>query len=90
MKIYIDLIKTFHFYKFNEFQCRISKFDEILFTPRLYNIGVTLHHIYTLGKIHALNGRSNSTPRKLTLKFSSPISNINVDVSFVKQQKIKK
>ena len=75
-------IKTFPslfilFYKFNEFQCRM-RFCLLQ--------GVFLHP----GKIHALNGRSDSTPRKLTLKFPSPISNINVDVSFVKQQKIKK
>ena len=67
MKINIDLIKkflnllNFLFYKF---QCRVSNFDEILFTPRLCKIGVFLHP----GKSHALNGSSDSTPRKLTLK----------------------
>ena len=35
----------------------------IFFTPRLCKIGVFLHP----GKSHALNSRSNSTPRILTL-----------------------
>ena len=59
MKINIVLIKTFPnlptlyliiSMNFNKFQCRISTFDAILFTPRLYKIGV----FYTSGKSHAL------------------------------------
>ena len=52
------------FYKSNEFECRTSNLDEILFTPRSCKIGVFLHP----GKSHALNGSSDSTHRKLTLK----------------------
>ena len=56
----IDLTKPFPnlltFYKFNEFQIRISRLDQILFIPRLY--GPRLY-----GKRHALNGKSDSTPR---------------------------
>ena len=67
VKINIYLIKTFpslwpFFYKFNEFHCRISKFDET-FTQRLYYIGNCLHP----GKSPVQNGRSDSTPRILTL-----------------------
>ena len=40
----------------------ISNFDELLFTPKL-RIGVFLQR----GKSHALNGRSDSTSRMLTL-----------------------
>ena len=58
MKIYFDLNFSksvdFFFHKFNEFQCRISNFDEILFTwGYLKFVGV---------KSYALNGRSDSTP----------------------------
>ena len=31
---------NFFFNKFNEFQCKIFNFDDILFTPRLYKIGL--------------------------------------------------
>ena len=63
MKIYFDLNFSksvdFLFNKFNEFQCRISNFDEILFTQGyLKFVGV---------KSYALNGRSDSTTRILTL-----------------------
>ena len=54
---------TFLYYKFNEFQCRISNFDGILFTPRLYKIGEFLHS----GKSHAQDARIDSTPSILTL-----------------------
>ena len=50
-------------YKFNEFQCIISNFDDILFTPRVYEISMLLYP----GKSHVLNGRCNSTPRILTI-----------------------
>ena len=69
MKISIDLIKPFlksiEFvcYKLNEFQCRISNFDDVLFTLRLYKIDVFL----LPWKSHALNVRSDSTPMILTL-----------------------
>ena len=69
MKIYIDLIKNFSksvdvlFLKIDEFQCRISNVDDILFAPRFYDKGAFLQH----GKSHALNVRSDSTPRMLTL-----------------------
>ena len=50
-------------YKFNEFQCRISNFDDIGFTPRSYKKFVFIHP----WKSHALNVRSDSTPMILTL-----------------------
>ena len=69
VKISIDLIKPFlksiEFvcYKLNEFQCRISNFDDVLFTSRLYKVDVFL----LPWKSHALNVRSDSTPMILTL-----------------------
>ena len=57
VKINIDFIKTFpnqltfFSHKINEFQCRISNFDEMLFTPRIYKVGVFLHRgkkLYTI------------------------------------------
>ena len=42
----------------------VSKFDEILFTLRLYKIGLFLHP----GKSHALNDRSDSNSKILTLQ----------------------
>ena len=69
IEINIGLIKKFSksvdflIYKFIELHCRISKFDEILFTARLYEIGAFLHP----WKSHAQHGSSDSTPRILTL-----------------------
>ena len=53
------------FNNYNEFQCRISNFDDILCTSRLIKMGLSffLHP----RKSHAQNSRSDSTPRKLTL-----------------------
>ena len=45
---------------------KFSNFDEILFTQRIYLIGVFLQP----RKSHALNGRSDSTLRLLTLPLS--------------------
>ena len=46
MKIHIDenFSKSVDFFfRLNESQCSISKFNEILFTPRLYKIGECQH-----------------------------------------------
>ena len=70
MKINIDFIKKnfaksgdFLFHKFNEFQCRLSNFEDILFTARLYRINVFDWNC------HAHDGKSDSTPRILNLIF---------------------
>ena len=70
-KIYIDLTKTFTnlmtFYFINSiiFQCRISSYDEILLTPRIYKIIGCFFKTWEIS--HALNGTSDSTPIMLTL-----------------------
>ena len=51
-------------YYWHEFQCRISKFDEKLFTQRWYN---KTSLFLNARKNYAQNGGSNSTPRILTL-----------------------
>ena len=77
----IDLIKSVDFllYTFNKSQSRIFNFDEILFTPRLYKVGVFL----TPGRSHALTGKSDSTLKVLTLNqtttyFEILIENVNL------------
>ena len=56
--------------KLNEFQYRISNFDNILITPRLYKIGLFLT---PPGKAMQKMAKSDSTPGILTLKFSHAV-----------------
>ena len=54
---------TLLFNKLNEIECRIYNFDEILFIPKVIE-----NRFFTPRKSHALNGRSDATPRILTLE----------------------
>ena len=69
IKKFPTLLTFFFTNSMNSNMYKISKFDEILSTPRFYKIGVFLHP----GKNHALNERNDSTPRIQTLFFFSLI-----------------
>ena len=71
----VDLL----FNKSNEYQCKISNFDEI-YLPNGYIRQVRL---LQCRKIHARNGRSDSTPRILTLFFLPSSNTCNKHSSFL-------
>ena len=68
--IWLKLLQLFH--KFNEFQYRISNFDEILFTARLYRIGAFLH---------PWNCRGDSTPRILPLGYDQSLELVSKELN---------